>query len=302
MKRRRRRAAAGDSLELLLDTICNTFGGIVFIALLIVLLLRETGIRRDEPSETLPPAELETLAGRLEAVNAELVALRTAQADLARRAAEYAPAETRDLLERRGQLEERTAQLRADRDATTVANATASAAVAQANVELDRQGEELREQTRRATKLETELRDVRTAKAEEIRNPVVRQKTAFRSIGLVVRYGRMYVWHRYDASGNRAGLNTDEFVVVESRSNGLVTRPDPTKGVPLSSAEAASAVLARLHGFRPGTCYFEIIVRPDSFEQFAVLRDALIGAGYEYRLMPTDDAIVDRGGSDGRVQ
>lgn len=29
-----------DSLELLLDTICNTFGGIVFIALLIVVMLR----------------------------------------------------------------------------------------------------------------------------------------------------------------------------------------------------------------------------------------------------------------------
>src|SRR5215218_408098 len=38
----RRRRHQPDSLELLLDTMCNTFGGIIMIALLIALLSRDT--------------------------------------------------------------------------------------------------------------------------------------------------------------------------------------------------------------------------------------------------------------------
>ena len=39
----RRRSRKQDSLELLLDTICNTFGGVLFIAILVVMLLQQTG-------------------------------------------------------------------------------------------------------------------------------------------------------------------------------------------------------------------------------------------------------------------
>src|SRR5688572_11055317 len=39
---RLRRTQAQDSLELLLDTMCNTFGGIILIALLIALLSRDS--------------------------------------------------------------------------------------------------------------------------------------------------------------------------------------------------------------------------------------------------------------------
>ena len=44
----RRAEDDGGSLELLLDTICNTFGGIVFISILVVMLLNFT------QEETLP--------------------------------------------------------------------------------------------------------------------------------------------------------------------------------------------------------------------------------------------------------
>ena len=41
----RKAAPVGDSLDLLLDTICNTFGGILFIAMLVVILTSQ--ISRD---------------------------------------------------------------------------------------------------------------------------------------------------------------------------------------------------------------------------------------------------------------
>jgi len=49
--RRRLTLAGNESLELLLDTICNTFGGIIFISLLVVILLNASS---DVVSSTPP--------------------------------------------------------------------------------------------------------------------------------------------------------------------------------------------------------------------------------------------------------
>ena len=42
----RKQVQSEGSLDLLLDTICNTFGGVVFIALLVVLLLRLSPVQQ----------------------------------------------------------------------------------------------------------------------------------------------------------------------------------------------------------------------------------------------------------------
>ena len=50
-------AAQGDSLDLLLDTMCNLFGGIVFVALLIAMLASDGATKRAETTLT-PTQEL----------------------------------------------------------------------------------------------------------------------------------------------------------------------------------------------------------------------------------------------------
>ena len=49
-----RRRAGDSSLELLLDTICNTFGGVLFLAILVSLLLKSTRDRAMESSAAAP--------------------------------------------------------------------------------------------------------------------------------------------------------------------------------------------------------------------------------------------------------
>ena len=51
MRRRRPAENPADSLELLLDTICNTFGGVLFIALLVALLTHVPAADRPQPAE-----------------------------------------------------------------------------------------------------------------------------------------------------------------------------------------------------------------------------------------------------------
>ena len=65
MKRRRDQT---DSLELFLDTICNTFGGIIFLAILVAILSQTRGMmNQDNPDadHALTPAEVRQLKQRL---------------------------------------------------------------------------------------------------------------------------------------------------------------------------------------------------------------------------------------------
>jgi DNA repair exonuclease SbcCD ATPase subunit len=78
---RRRAAAKLDSLELLLDTLCNTFGGVLFIAMLVVTKLQLSG---NETSSSLPSTDdfdisaVQDLEETLETLKAELAVLRKA--------------------------------------------------------------------------------------------------------------------------------------------------------------------------------------------------------------------------------
>ena len=75
----RKREGPDGSLELLLDTICNTFGGVLFISILVVILLNMSS----KQAETTPPtdaarAELIEAQARLSKTNDELEQLLTA--------------------------------------------------------------------------------------------------------------------------------------------------------------------------------------------------------------------------------
>jgi hypothetical protein len=124
------------------------------------------------------------------------------------------------------------------------------------------------------------------------------------NVGLIVRFNRLYIWHNYDALGNRTGLNTDEFVVVEDRGTHVVTMPKPYAGVPLDESETAAQIADRLRQFNPRDVYFEVAIWGDSFASFQLFKNTIVRLGFEYRLIPIADgrAIRDRGGTDSRVQ
>jgi len=94
----RRRGAPASSLDLLLDTICNTFGGVVFLAILTIILLQMSGHDAESTSPEVPrQAELADLELRREDAAARLKTLRaaTAQQDALRE--QLVPADVREL-------------------------------------------------------------------------------------------------------------------------------------------------------------------------------------------------------------
>lgn len=301
----RRRSLGQDSLELLLDTICNTFGGVLFIAMMVVLLLQQTS-KDVLPPTPLPPAEeLQAQGLKLAALTRELARLQQVRASQAIVVEGLVSEAVHALLQQRRQLHETRTQLQAAVDQRRVENADLTVQVAQVEasnrqVVVDLESA-IEEQKQAKSQLETE----RKSRTQDVRLPVVRSRVSKTEIGVILRYGRLYLWHDYDANQIRQGLNTRDFVVIEETDGEMFTQPNPIRGIPLdNSTESKTKIQRLLRPFDPNHHYIAVVTRPDTYGEFQILRDLLLAAGYEYRLMPLeeDTQISDTGGSGGQVQ
>ncbi|MEX0704974.1 MAG: hypothetical protein WD069_22935 [Planctomycetales bacterium] len=304
--RSRRRARQPDSLELLLDTVCNTFGGVLFIAILVVILLETTG-HRNPSTAALPPVprhELDELELELERKQAEIESLRRIRDDQDVLLSRFATPESQRDLRRRSELRHSCERLHDQQRELVRRNAGTAAEVEEIRDRAERTVRELATRRSRVAELEATVERKRRAREQPVRMPVARMGRKS-EVGIVVRYGRMYVWHEYDANGVRRGLNTAEFVVVEEGPTGLVTRPNPTAGVALDdAAPSVAAVRRRLRAFDPQRHQLAVIVRQDSYGNFRHLRDAMVELEFDYRILPMTEggSVVDRGGSGSPVQ
>ncbi|NOX53718.1 MAG: hypothetical protein GXP27_04645 [Planctomycetes bacterium] len=303
---------------MLLDTICNTFGGVVFIALLIVLLLRSTVQRLPEAHQDSPPVhEVRRVQAQLTELESELQAARQTQAEQARLTQLFAPEKVRELAGALRQRREEGQDLQQEVQAWTQQCEAAKKKLEELRTRLDDQEQETEriERELEVARAEREamrqrLEELVHQRSRELKTPVVHSSGLKQSVGLIVRYSRLYVWHKYDRHGNRLGLNTDEFTVVgreklPTGQSALITRPIPTRGVPLNdSPDSKVRVRQRLQQFDSDQHYLTVCLREDSFDSFRHLRDVIVALGFEYRLMLLEDdtAIVDRGGERSDVQ
>src|SRR6187549_2668869 len=94
----RRRPPADSSLELLLDTICNTFGGVLFLAILVCILLQNTGHsnahQQSGPRST--EADVIELVRRQQELESVMEGLRSAAAQQELLAAQFIKPEAKD--------------------------------------------------------------------------------------------------------------------------------------------------------------------------------------------------------------
>jgi len=135
---RRRRNGSESSLELLLDTICNTFGGVLFLAMLISLLLAQSR-RRTEADETaadpraaLTPAELTRLVMSADQLAAEVARLEQAIVQARAAAVDFSVPELETQLLRLEAAEQEMHKAEADRRRLLSEVAAAQAAAARA--------------------------------------------------------------------------------------------------------------------------------------------------------------------------
>ncbi|MGQ9823068.1 MAG: hypothetical protein ACUVQK_14500 [Thermogutta sp.] len=293
-----RREATGDSLELMLDTICNAFGGIVLITMLLAVLIRNSATSRAKEAEDALKrltaiAEYERRAAEVQELEESVEALRRAEGNLPQQMAELAR-EKRELEEREREIRERIEDLAEQERRFTTQQAELQKNVEDLQKEIERKRRDLKAKTE-------ELASVKARATFSISLPRERQRTAG-GPALILRYDRVYVWHEYDSQGSRRGLNVAEFVVLSEDSQGIHVTPRPEKGIPIAR-ENAAAIVDRLRQCRAGND-LDIGLWPDTFDTWPVFREAVVKGGFRYRvlLMGEEGRLYDRGGEENFVQ
>lgn len=320
----RRRNAGDSSLELLLDTICNTFGGVLFLAMLVSLMLTQTRRKTDaSPSDAVPAVSAAQLS-RLETKMSEAVSvveMLEAQASQARRAsADFAVANARDMLaelesaERQAdQAEVRRSSLLVRVAAEQASTAQASAAKAAAERDSQRQAADAQHARTRLAELVKE-RESLMASAKRIRENAVRDNTINTTgnaprtrlpdksqFPLMVRYGRLYLMKKLQAG--RLVVNEDQFVLTPGMLlNKAAAKPHA--GIDLANKDGRDeAMRLVMADFPPSRWYAVLVVHPDSFEEYITVKNWLVDRGYNFMPLPTRSTVSDTGSSaDQRMQ
>ncbi len=282
-----RRQSRGDSLDLLLDTMCNTFGGIIMLAVLVTLLSKqersgratvdsEEMMRRriSEGELTLKEsraanANLVTDAGdsdtkkRLEAV-AEKKALRSmleASARDAEAANASQPLAARDAAARMAQLREEMTKAIATR--TDLSNQLSTAEI------------NTRRLTARASDLAKQAAALQSASVQKLRLPK-EHFTGKSVVNVIIQYGKVYPVHTTSRARNTAHV---EFT---KNGNGVTVRPLPEAGLDVRSNDWKNW-LNRLAANRE---YIGFYVFEDSFGAFNAAKKATVDAGFDYGWEP----------------
>lgn len=298
----RRNGVQSDSLELLLDTICNMFGGIVFISLLVAVMLQAS---RRSPAENLKEVDapdIELLEGSLEKSRLDLERLREAQAAQQKLVGGLIPgdvasklAEWEELTAERADLERQAQALGKQNLGRVREVARGQRLVIDGKRRLDEAREELAE-------LEKKQKTMVPRTSSPLPESVFRANVNQLQVSLC--YDRFYIRHEYE-NGDRVGPNLEDYVVWEVGTNELRIHPKPTGGIPLDGSERSrAAILERLKGFSPAHWQVSAAVWPDSYDSFRMFREVVSQAGFRYQMLACDEdsEIVDRGGKPARSQ
>jgi hypothetical protein len=283
MSRRRTNSDQDDSLDLLLDTVTNVFGGVMFLTLLAALLVLSGGRAAVVEPEIETPAVDDQVLAKWVAVETRQTAsaLQAQQKTLAR-------------LDPDGSIAAKADRLKSIRETLTVARRQQR----RAGSAVDNRQQELEDQQANQSDLEdqiAELQQAVTEKSEQVnqiraaseRTVMFRPLSLSRSMEAVVilRYGRWYLLYG-QARGSR--VNREDFFILESEGAVTTITPKPHRGHPVSSASLGQLVQNLNRNFPARQFHIPIAVWDDSFAEFNLLKDALTESGYQYRTLTCD--------------
>ena len=287
--RTRRFRGKQDSLDLLLDTICNTFGGIIFIACLVALLARDAN---SVPDRAMEQADLDMIKRRIDVATSDLEKLE----GLITRQTEKR-ASTSTLVTRRDELTEAIKEMRAkSASAREQSSGTPPSGELQklraANRLLRNEVERLlnavTSSEKEIARLETRQKDLEAkafaAKAktkEQLRFPKERKQDKS-VLFVILKHGKIYSC--WEDSGERNNTTISwEPVGDDDADDAVRATPIPSQGGRLP-AEAGD-VSAQLRAIASSEKYIAIALFPDSYDTWRDYRGIVQDVGLEYGLL-----------------
>lgn len=299
---RRNLQESGDSLDLLLDTMCNLFGGIVFIALLVAMLAGDGARKRSEPPRSDTEDVLRRTISQLEAEKDNLFrSLAEKREDLSQLLGRVST----EKLEELGGLKSRHESLEADLESAEEDAALppdAKAIQDRFNQERKRQEQvslaldnEKRAFTREIARLKergkaltAKSRQLADQRVRAVRLPREKEDPTRSNAYMIVRNGKTYpVYLKNTARYSR-------HVRMEPIPNGFLTQDDRIVPLPEAGLVLEQDLSDEFQGMNTSSSFPVFLVYPDSFEQFLVARRIAQDQGLDYGLkfLETNEPVI----------
>ena len=293
------------SFDLFLDTICNTFGGIVFLAILMALLIQTRSVVKtdDTQGQALPsPNEIRQMISELDALSAAHAALSETLLNT--------PQSTRsDDNDAFRQLVKKSSELEADVAEITGQNADAAKSLAEliaANAALDHENSQIPVRIKDAENGvaagRAKYQALVDSKQQNLRLPRERT-TSSASALLMFQNGRVVL--AFKPSGFGAGFVDANVTKSAATLNRTRITINPGAGWDLSDPSDRGEIAETIADAARNGNAITIAVWPDSYELFDDLRKQMIDANVPYQLWPQDageDLLVSFGSGVTRIQ
>lgn len=291
----RRRQPPSDSFDLFLDTICNTFGGIIFLAILVAILIQTRSVvhqpeQKDQTTQTREEArELQT---RLAAVDSSVQQLQRVLKSMP----EMNPSEEfQEYADLKNELAESNRKLKEMLTESDAKNKELEKTIA-ANEGMKKDNESVPERLKSLTELvkneEAAVAEIINTRQTTLKLPREKKSSAQSTLALL-KGDLLYIAGEFDSV-------RDEFdgPHIETRKTlgGFRVVPEAGQGIGANNSQTASFLSKTV---RQGNIV-TLAVWPDSFGLFADLKPKLIGSSLRYQIWiqePDADLVVSIGSS-----
>lgn len=297
--RRRRSSIAADSLDLLLDTITNTFGGILLLALLLVLLVRNV----NEPTDQAAKASEKTPAEQKADLQMQFDQLVTQRDILQQSLAAQSlfnsgsadDTQSQQLMQQLSQLLKAVGAIRAEQVAqNSQLDQLKSQSATQADLmaKLTADSGRLQDEVQAA---DAELKKEQLRRTQTMDLP--KEEVTSKRMAVAVVKGNQLFLVQENPGLNRFQFNSKHFKksnmasaqVVLSDGTCLEVRPEN------GAAMKANELSSELSNVDPNDFFLTIAIANDSFGSFAELRSTCVNLGLEYRIIPVSEFPVVEG-------
>lgn len=280
-----RKRSVDDSLDLLLDTICNTFGGIVFISILVVILANSAS--ESVGSSAPPDAETRRLIDnrrRLAESSARLDALRRAARQVEDLKDRFSDPESVSLLADMTTMQSATDQLHQKRDSDLDNLADSQILMNETAQELERLRSTIAATRQTLNSAKKQLEQEVAIRSRTSKLPRA-ESTTKKQMSFFLKEGRLCAFASIDASGNVRRNETESRVEVADGKQFAI--PIVSSGLSVDpSGGNTDAIAAKFDGFDKDRHFLAIVVWEDSFEHFEAVKDTIVRLGFKYQLMP----------------
>lgn len=299
MRIRKRKRNEDDSFELFLDTITNTFGGVLLIALLIALLIRQPN--KNDTSDNHSSENADVVHSEILALKAEKFALEVSIQTQQNFAKDFQKSESKLLVNQLAPLVKKNAALQRalgwiERNAVKLATKTKKAKfnIAQAEGKIAIQQSE-------HARLKKLLHDDQKLRTRTTTLP--KEKSTSKTEVPIFVAGEQLFFVNANAMGRQFAINTEYFKSSSASTADLnidskYYQVRPGLGLPIELLQLKK----KLNQYSSTSSFITFVVRSDSFAKFATVKEVCVRSGFEYRVLPTDAMIGESTGASAKTQ